>query len=93
MFQISRYTDNDMVLSGYHVPAGTHVDLNPSVHFRDQDTTTKYPRCIPILLSSTYITFYFTFCYIVLYIYKPKAELFFFILYFLKFYKFVCVCF
>ena len=23
------------VLSGYQIPAGTHVDLNPSVHFRD----------------------------------------------------------
>ena len=24
----------DLVLSGYEVPAGTHLDLNPSVHFR-----------------------------------------------------------
>lgn len=34
--EVSRYTESDMVLSGYHVPAGTHVDLNPSVHFRDE---------------------------------------------------------
>ena len=26
----------DLVLSGYEVPAGTHLDLNPSVHFRLQ---------------------------------------------------------
>ena len=26
-----------MVLSGYSIPAGTHVDLNPSVHYRDPD--------------------------------------------------------
>ena len=23
------------MLSGYHIPSGTHLDLNPSVHFRD----------------------------------------------------------
>jgi cytochrome P450 len=33
--EVSRYTETDMVLSGYQVPAGTHVDLNPLVHFRD----------------------------------------------------------
>ncbi len=27
--EVSRYTDNDMTLCGYHIPAGTHVDLNP----------------------------------------------------------------
>ncbi|XP_059087121.1 probable cytochrome P450 CYP44 [Tigriopus californicus] len=33
--EVSRYTEEDMELSGYHIPAGTHVDLNPLVHFRD----------------------------------------------------------
>jgi len=33
--EISRYLEEDSVLGGYHIPAGTHVDLNPSVHFRD----------------------------------------------------------
>jgi len=33
--EVSRYIEKDMVLSGYHVPAGSHVDLNPSVHFMD----------------------------------------------------------
>ena len=33
--EVSRYTDKDMVLCGYEIPAGTHVDLNPMVKFRD----------------------------------------------------------
>ena len=33
--EVSRYCEEDLVLSGYQVPAGTHLDLNPSVHFRD----------------------------------------------------------
>jgi len=33
--EISRYTEQDAVLGDYHIPAGTHVDLNPSVHFND----------------------------------------------------------
>eukprot|EP00095_Tigriopus_kingsejongensis_P008076 maker-scaffold1264_size52097-snap-gene-0.11 protein:Tk08076 transcript:maker-scaffold1264_size52097-snap-gene-0.11-mRNA-1 annotation:"cytochrome p450 cyp44" len=33
--EVSRYTEEDMELSGYRIPAGTHVDLNPLVHFRD----------------------------------------------------------
>ena len=32
--EISRFIENDLKLSGYVIPAGTHVDLNPSVHFR-----------------------------------------------------------
>ena len=32
---MSRYCEQDLTLSGYHIPAGTHLDLNPSVHFRD----------------------------------------------------------
>jgi len=35
--EVSRYIQEDLVLSGYHVPAGTHVDLNPSVQFLDED--------------------------------------------------------
>jgi len=35
--EVSRYIEKDMILSGYEVPAGTHVDLNPSVHFMDED--------------------------------------------------------
>ena len=33
--EVSRYCEEDITLSGYNVPAGTHLDLNPSVHFRD----------------------------------------------------------
>ncbi len=33
--EVSRRTEEPMVLSGFSVPAGTHVDLNPTVHFRD----------------------------------------------------------
>ena len=32
--EISRFIEKDMKLSGHVIPAGTHVDLNPSVHFR-----------------------------------------------------------
>ena len=32
--EVSRFLENDLNLSGYVIPAGTHVDLNPSVHFR-----------------------------------------------------------
>ena len=35
--EVSRYCEQDLTLSGYHVPAGTHLDLNPSVHFRDPE--------------------------------------------------------
>ena len=35
--EVSRYTDKPMVLSGYQIPTGTHVDLNPGVHFRSAD--------------------------------------------------------
>lgn len=33
--EVSRFTETDMELSGFKIPAGTHVDLNPSVHFRN----------------------------------------------------------
>jgi len=33
--EVSRYCEQDLVLSGYEIPTGTHLDLNPSVHFRD----------------------------------------------------------
>ena len=35
--EVSRYNEEDVVLSGYHIPPGTHIDLNPSVHFRDPE--------------------------------------------------------
>ena len=35
--EVSRYTDKPLILSGYEIPAGTHVDLNPGVHFRSPD--------------------------------------------------------
>lgn len=35
--EVSRYTDKDMVLAGYEIPAGTHVDLNPQVNFRNPE--------------------------------------------------------
>nr|QGQ60786.1 CYP44 [Eurytemora pacifica] len=35
--EVSRYTEQDMNLAGYEIPAGTHVDLNPSVHFMNPE--------------------------------------------------------
>ena len=35
--EVSRYNEEEVVLSGYHIPPGTHIDLNPSVHFRDPE--------------------------------------------------------
>ena len=35
--EVSRYVQEDMVLSGYHIPTGTHVDLSPFVKFRDPE--------------------------------------------------------
>ena len=39
--EVSRYIESDLVLSGYEVPSGTHVDLNPSVHFRNPEIFDK----------------------------------------------------
>ena len=33
--EVSRYTEKAMILSGFEIPVGTHVDLNPSVNYRD----------------------------------------------------------
>ena len=35
--EVSRYNEEEVILSGYHIPPGTHIDLNPSVHFRDPE--------------------------------------------------------
>ena len=32
--EVSRILDEDLVLSGYRVPKGTHVDINLTVNFR-----------------------------------------------------------
>ena len=32
--EVSRFTEADIELAGYEIPKGTHVDLNPFVHFR-----------------------------------------------------------
>merc|ERR1719259_900663 len=45
--EVSRYIERDMVLSGYHLPAGTHVDLNPSVHFMDDNIFPEPEKNIP----------------------------------------------
>ena len=45
--EVSRYTDKDMVLSGYEIPAGTHVDLNPMVHFRNPQVFVEPDQFIP----------------------------------------------
>jgi cytochrome P450 len=45
--EVSRYTENDMELSSYKVPAGTHVDLNPSVHFRNPEHFPEPDKHIP----------------------------------------------
>nr|AKH03532.1 cytochrome P450 44D2 [Paracyclopina nana] len=45
--EVSRYIENDMELSGCMIPAGTHVDLNPSVHFRDPKHFPEPDKHIP----------------------------------------------
>ena len=45
--EVSRYTDKDMILSGYEIPAGTHVDLNPMVNFRNSEIFPDPDRYIP----------------------------------------------
>lgn len=45
--EVSRYIETDMTLSGFTVPSGTHVDLNPSVHFRDSNYFPEPDRLIP----------------------------------------------
>merc|ERR1712142_186185 len=45
--EVSRYTDKPLVLSGYEIPVGTHVDLNPGVHFKDPALFTSPEELIP----------------------------------------------
>jgi len=45
--EVSRYCEQDLTLSGHHVPAGTHLDLNPSVHFQDPDIFPEPSRHSP----------------------------------------------
>ena len=35
--EVSRYTEKPVILSGYEIPTGMHVDFNPSVHFRSPE--------------------------------------------------------
>ncbi|XP_023703476.1 probable cytochrome P450 CYP44 isoform X3 [Cryptotermes secundus] len=44
--EISRIIPKDLVLSGYHVPANTHVNLNPHVHFKSEK---YFPRASEFL--------------------------------------------
>ena len=39
--------ENDITLSSYTIPSGTHVDLNPSVHFRNPDHFPEPDKNIP----------------------------------------------
>lgn len=34
--EVSRIIQKDLILSGYHVPKGTHVDLTPNVHLQSE---------------------------------------------------------
>ena len=45
--EVSRYIENDITLSTYTIPSGTHVDLNPSVHFRNPDHFPEPDKHIP----------------------------------------------
>ncbi|XP_021930388.1 probable cytochrome P450 CYP44 isoform X8 [Zootermopsis nevadensis] len=44
--EISRIIVKDLVLSGYHVPADTHVNLNPHVHFKSEE---YFPKALEFL--------------------------------------------
>ena len=35
--EVSRYTEEDIVLGGFQIPTGTHVDLNAYVNFRSPE--------------------------------------------------------
>ena len=45
--EVSRYVEHDLNLSGFHIPSGTHVDLNPSVHFRNPSYFPQPDKHIP----------------------------------------------
>ncbi len=45
--EVSREIQQDLVLSGYHVPAGTHVDLCPSVHFLSEEHFEDADKFVP----------------------------------------------
>ena len=45
--EVSRYTDKEMILSGYQIPVGTHVDLNPMVNFRNPEIFPDPDQFIP----------------------------------------------
>ena len=46
--EVSRYVQEDTAtVSGYTIPAGTHVDLNPSVHFRSPEHFPQPDKHIP----------------------------------------------
>ncbi|CAG0913556.1 unnamed protein product [Notodromas monacha] len=45
--EVSRVIQQDLVLSGFHVPAGTHVDLSPSVHFLSEEHFEDAAKFVP----------------------------------------------
>jgi cytochrome P450 len=45
--EISRIIPKDLVLSGYHVPAKTHVNLNPHVHFKSGEYFSEAWKFLP----------------------------------------------
>ena len=61
--EVSRYCEQDLVLSGYQVPAGTHLDLNPSVHFMNSQLFPEPENHQPERLRSYNTTKFKTFFY------------------------------
>lgn len=45
--EVSRTSTETMVLSGFEIPAGTDIDLNPSVHFRNEKYFPEPDKHIP----------------------------------------------
>ncbi|XP_069693134.1 probable cytochrome P450 CYP44 isoform X4 [Periplaneta americana] len=45
--EISRIIQKDLVLSGYHVPAGSHVNLSPHVHFKSNKYFSRASEFLP----------------------------------------------
>ena len=55
--EVSRTSTEPMTLSGFEIPAGTDIDLNPSVHFRNEKYFPEPDKHIPERSDSSRLAF------------------------------------